>query len=110
MANFNLPTVADFRKYGRFYHIQDLDIYHEIPNEIIFFVFPHIFFVKHRINKKFIENLRNFCINLKKQADHEDYIQELKDRKELLIRRLEDKLRNKLLNCNNDETIYDYNE
>ncbi len=100
MDTTTLPTVADFRRHGRFYHIENLDIYHNIPNELICYIFPHYFFQKKILNLKFIENYKNFCINLKKCAEYEDHIQEITDQKELLIRRLEDKIRDEILKKN----------
>lgn len=100
MSNINLPTVSDFRKNGRFYHLENLDIYHDIPEELLCHIFPYYFFSKKQLNKSFIENYKYFCINLKKRADYDDYLQELLDQKELLLRRLEDKIRSGILKKN----------
>ena len=94
---FILPNVCDFRKFGRFYHIQNLDIYHDLPNEILYYIFPLYIFIKDKINKQFILKLKDYCIYLKNTAEYEDYIEDLSDKKELLLRRLEDKLRSEII-------------
>lgn len=98
--NFKLPSVADFRRFGRFHCIKDLNIYHELPDEILCYVVPNYYFTKKWISRKVIENLRLHCINLKKQAEYEDFIQNLQDQKELMIRRLKDKIMSENVNSN----------
>jgi len=93
-----LPKVADFRKYGPLHHIE-LDLYNPIPGDLLAFIFPYYYLYEDEIlDEARVFKLRLFCINLRKKAEYEDYIQEIKDTKELQLRRLEDKLSEKLKN------------
>ncbi len=91
-AGLRMPTVTDFRRFGRFHMIQDLDIYHDLPSELLCHIFPGYIFEKGKMCKKFAEKLKIYCVCLRKQAEHEDLVQCLLDEKELLIRRVREKL------------------
>jgi len=93
----NLPTVADFRKHGCFYHLREMDIYQDIPSEILCHIFPFYYFKKDCISQDFIENLKFYCIYLKNRAKYEDEINELNEQKELLINRIRNEMKLKLL-------------
>jgi|APCry1669190288_1035285.scaffolds.fasta_scaffold23086_3 hypothetical protein len=94
MEGLKLPTVTDFRRFGRFHLISNLSPTHPIPDDLIFYILPNYFFFKEHVSKKFLQNYKRFCLALKKQAVFEDYIKDLSDQKELLLRRLEDKNKN----------------
>ncbi len=91
-AGLRMPIVTDFRRFGRFHMIHDLDIYHDLPGELLCHIFPDYIFVKGKVCKKFMEKLKMYCVYLKKQAEYEDLIQNLLDEKELLIRRVKENL------------------
>ena len=91
----NYPSVKDFRKYGRFHQIDYFDQTTKIPTEILFYSFPDYFINKRKPNDKILNNLKNHCIESRKQALYEDQMQDLNDQKELQIRRLEEKFQQK---------------
>jgi len=109
-VNFILPTVTDFRRFGRFHLIQDLTIYHDIPSDLLCHIIPNYYIIKNRISKKIINKLKLYCIYLKNQANYEDFVQTLEDQKELLIRRVKDKLLDEILEKNNSTTIVDFEQ
>lgn len=88
-----IPTLEDFKKYGRFHSVEDLDLYHELPLDILFYVFPNYIFSRDKIPRKMLDKLRLHCILCKRRADYEDKMQELNDQKELQLRRFEDKIK-----------------
>lgn len=96
----NLPSIKDFRIYGRFHHLPKLDLYSEIPLSILCYVYPRYLFIKDKIRSESLEFLKHHCIILKEQADYEDNITNLKDQKELQIRRLEDRIHSYYRNMN----------
>ena len=96
MVNMRLPKVEDFKQYGRFHGIENLDMYHEIPLDILFYVFPNYIFSKEKISKKMMNDLRLHCILCERSAKYEDKVTTLNDQKELQIRRLEERIKN---NC-----------
>jgi hypothetical protein len=98
------PTVADFRRFGRF-HSNNLALTQSISEDLLIYIIPNYFFIKEHVSKQFIKNYKKYCMALKRQAMFEDYIKDLNDQKELLIRRLESK---NLCECNNT-CAYAYN-
>ena len=91
----NYPSVKDFRKYGRFYQVEYFDVNTKIPTEILFYSFPDYFINRRKPSSKILDNLKNHCIEARKQALYEDQMQDLNDQKELQIRRLEEKFQQK---------------
>jgi len=92
-----LPTVADFRKHGRFHHIRDLDIFPQLPSEILCWIYPDYHFNKSYFTPGYLDCLKFHCIDLIKSAKYEDEISDLHDQKQLLILRVEAELRVKIL-------------
>lgn len=99
-ASLNLPTVKDFRMYGRFHHLPKVDLYSDPPLSILCYVFPKYLLYKDKIKPEILEFLKLHCMILKEQADYEDNVTNLKDQKELQIRRLEDRIHSYYLNVN----------
>jgi hypothetical protein len=93
-----LPTVKDFRIYGRFYNLSDLDPYQELPVTILCYVFPSYFFNTNICNAEIKDAIKHYCLYLKQQAIYEDSIEDLKNKKELQIRRLEERIHKYYLN------------
>jgi len=87
-----LPTVKDFRLYGRFHDLPELDLYQEIPAIIMNYIYPAYSFMETEVSADLITRIKMHCIIAKKQAIYEDNVETLKDQKELQIRRLEDKI------------------
>lgn len=94
----NLPTVKDFRRYGRFHELPKLDLYNEIPLVLLYYICPQYYLNENKINSNLKELIKNHCIIMKEQAEYEDKIEQLKNEKELQIRRLEDQIHNFYLN------------
>jgi len=100
MNTCHWPQVEDFKRYGYFHGIQNLDIYHDVPSEILCYMFPYYHFMGDKIKPKFLRKLKLHCIYLKHRAEYEDRIMEKKDQKELLINRVEKIVEKKCLeNC-----------
>ena len=101
-----LPTVKDFRAYGKFADVQDLDKYKDIPLVILCHIYPDYLFISDQISLEVLDIIRNHCLVMKQFAEYEDKYEKLKDQKELQLRRLEDKIhsyylnREKFCNCN----------
>lgn len=99
-----LPTVKDFRAYGKFANLQDLDKYKELPLSLLYHIYPNYLFMNDQISPKILDLIRNHCMVMKQFALYEDEFEKLKDQKELQLRRLEDKIHNYYLdreiNCN----------
>lgn len=93
MANMVLPKLEDFKKYGRFHAIENLDLYHDVPLDILFYVFPNYIFSKDKVSKKMLNDLKLHCILCKRRAEYEDKMENLNDQKELQLRRFEDKIK-----------------
>lgn len=106
----NLPNVKDFRIYGKFHNISKLELCNEIPTSILNHIFPNYLFSKNKIDPANLEMIKKYCIILKDQAEYEDNLKDLSDKKELQIRRLEDKIHFYYLNihkpckCSNKDT------
>lgn len=88
----NLPTVKDFKLYGKFYNLKELNEFTEIPIKILYHIFPNYLFIKDNIDQHSKELIKNHCLILKEQAQYEDHVEYLKNLKELQIRRLEDRI------------------
>ncbi len=95
-----LPTIKDFRLYGRFHSLPKLDIYNDIPLSILYYVFPNYFIIQEKIKPEILDFLKQLCMMLKDEAEYEDRMENLKDQKELQIRRLEDRIHSYYLNIN----------
>lgn len=93
-----LPTIKDFRAYGKFGYLQDLDKYKELPLTILCYIYPDYLFISSQIDTETLNLIKNHCIVMKQFAKYEDEVEKLKDQKELQIRRLEDKIHNYYLN------------
>jgi len=92
--------------------LQELDIYHDIPTEILCYVIPLYHFKSHDVTEEFVEKLKLHCIDLKIQAKHEDTLCELNEQKEILVNRLKTRIKIKLLRnirkiLQNDDEIDD---
>jgi hypothetical protein len=97
-----LPTIKDFRTYGKFGHLQDLDKYKELPLAILYHIYPDYLFLSGEIPAETLNLIKSHCIVMKEFAKYEDEFEKLKDQKELQIRRLEDKIHNYYLSREND--------
>ncbi len=87
-----LPTVKDFKMYGKFHNIIGLDLYSEVPLQILYHIYPDYLFQKETIAQDTLELIKTHCIIMKEQAKYEDHVEYLKNLKELQIRRLEDRI------------------
>ena len=98
-----LPTVRDFRLYGRFYNISDLEHDKELPLSIICYIYPDYLFKDYELDSNIKNLIKKHCILLREQANYEDNIEDLKIKKELQIRRLEERIhkyyKNKYRDC-----------
>jgi hypothetical protein len=90
MDGIQFPTVDDFRRFGHF-HGNNLALTQCIFEDLLIYIIPNYFFIKEHVSKQFIKNYKKYCLALKRQAMFEDYIKDLNEQKELLIRRLESK-------------------
>lgn len=88
----NLPTVKDFRQYGRFHNLPKIDLYSEIPLQILYHIYPNYLFLGKTISNQTLELIKEHCLIVKDQAEYEDKIENLKNEKELQLRRLEDRI------------------
>lgn len=94
----NFPTIKDFRQYGKFHTIPKINLYNEIPLQILYHIYPDYYLIEHDITSDTKEWIKNHCIIMKEQAEYEDRIDQLKNEKELQIRRLEDVIHTFYLN------------
>lgn len=96
MENLRLPTILDFKRYGRFHQMPGLQPQFDIPGDILAHIFPYYYLMeKDAIPYELLLKLKEHCLYLKRVAEYEDFIQDLNDQKELQIRRLEEKFKNK---------------
>ena len=69
--NFNLPSIEDFRKHGKFYRIYMKKNMSQLPPELYRYIFPdfarHMFQTQDAPKKQTITKLFNFCVSLKKK-------------------------------------------
>ena len=93
-----LPTVKDFRAYGKFADLQDLDKYKELHLELLCYIYPDYLFISDQISVDVLNLIKNHCIVMQHFAEYEDRYEKLKDQKELQLRRLEDKIHSYYLN------------
>jgi|YelNatPaOPRAMG01_1025707.scaffolds.fasta_scaffold48778_2 CRISPR/Cas system CSM-associated protein Csm4 (group 5 of RAMP superfamily) len=108
---FNLPSIEDFRKHGRFYRIPLNKKTEKLPSELYRFVFPdykdHFFDVKEGPKKKTIQMVFSYCLSLKKEVIKEERLFQQKLLHENEIKHLEEKIKeyftnyyeNKYKNC-----------
>lgn len=109
--NIRLPTVADFRRYGPLHQAPAFDIYNNLPGDVLVFIFPNYFLLEENvISEDYLVKLRLFCFYLRKQAEYEDFIQEMNDQKELQLRRLEEKLNEKYKKMSKTCSVCQINE
>jgi len=105
-----LPTVKDFRLYGKFHSLPEIDPSSDVPLIILIHIFPNYLFMKENLSPETLYLIKTHCILTKQQAQWEDNIEKLKDQKELQIRRLEDKIHsfylNKKIHCKCKENTH----
>lgn len=76
LNNFNLPTIEDFRKNGKFYKVKLKKSEFNLNCEVYRCCFPdyaeYMFRTKDPPNKKTNKLIFNYCVSLKKQAMKEE--------------------------------------
>jgi len=90
--NYILPSVKDFKKFGKFYNLPKIDVYSDLPLLILCSLNENYIFNPKIIPQETLEKIKLHCSVLQELAKHEDFIRDCKDTHELQIRRLEDKL------------------
>ena len=95
-----LPTVKDFRAYGRFANVRDLDKYNELPLIILYHIYPNYLFLSDNEQPSpiILNFIKQHCLIMKEIAEYEDEFEKIKDQKELQLRRLEDRIHSYYLN------------
>lgn len=97
MVQPRFPTIDDFRRYGRLHQAPVFDAYTPLPGDILAFIFPNYYLMDDKaIPEDKLIKLTLFCLNLRKQAEYEDFVQDLNDQKELQLRRLEEKIKHQI--------------
>lgn len=111
LNDFNLPSVEDFRKEGRFYKISMKRSDFKLSSELYRYVFPdfaeYMFRTKDPPKKQTVNLLFNYCLSLKKQAVKEERLFMKKLLKDFDTKQLEEKIKefyvnyyeNKYKNC-----------
>ena len=92
MENIKLPTIKDFRRYGKFYDLPKIDVYTDLPLLILCNIHNEYIFKPNILTDSFLEKLKLHCMVLQNIAKYEDFIEDLKTSRELQMRRLEEKL------------------
>jgi hypothetical protein len=85
-----LPKVKDFRQYGKFHHLPNMNSCTELPLILLYHIFPNYLFESKELDHASKEVIKKHCAVLQEQAKYEDDIEDLKIKKELQIRRLEE--------------------
>lgn len=88
----NLPAVKDFRIYGKFYNVTKNELINKIPDNILHHIYPNYLVKGTMITNNEMITIQKYCIILREEADYEDKLENLKNQKELQIRRLEDRI------------------
>jgi hypothetical protein len=101
-TKFNLPSIEDFRKYGRFYKIAINKKTEKLPQELYRFVFPdykeHFFDKKDAPKKKTVQMVLNYCLSLKKEITKEERLFKQKLTHDNEIKQLEEKIKEYFVN------------
>ena len=87
-----LPQVKDFRIYGKFHHLPNMNSCKELPLIVLYHVFPNYLFETKELDHTSKDIIRKHCAILQEQAKYEDNMEDLKIKKELQIRRLEESM------------------
>lgn len=100
----NLPSIEDFRKFGRFYKIsmKKNSKSNILPTELYRYIFPdfadHLFKTKSAPKKQTIEKIYNYCLSLKKEVMKEERLFIKKLLHEHEIKQLEEKIKEYFVN------------
>lgn len=108
--SFNLPSIEDFRKNGKFYRL-NLKKNYILPPELYRYIFPdfarHMFQTQDAPKKQTIIKMYNYCLSLKKEVSKEERMLKKKLVQEYEMKQLEEKIKeyyvnyyeNKYKNC-----------